>query len=204
MRLKKLEYKKLQRQKLIRLFGILFLVLSGLLYIGYHLDSVQRKMFYPYPYQETVEKYAIKYRVDSSLCASVINKESKFKNEAESHRGALGLMQLMPETAKWIAEQIHEKDFTVEKLRDPETNIRFGVWYLSSLQSEFKYNETLMLAAYNAGRGNVHEWMEEYGWDYEFNEPKRIPFDETKEYVADVIKGKAKYRKLYHHKVPVP
>ena len=200
--LKTLEQKKSHRKRLARLFSIFICVLLAILYLGYHLDSVQRKMFYPYPYQEIVEKYAIKYRVDSSLCASVINRESKFKIDAESHRGALGLMQLMPETAKWIAEQINEKDFTLEKLQDPETNIRFGVWYLSSLQHEFKYNEVLMLAAYNAGRGNVHEWMDEYGWDYEFDDPKQIPFDETKKYVADVILGKTKYRKLYHHKVP--
>ena len=152
---------------------------------------------YPFPHQEIIEKYSHKYDVDVDLIASVINKESKFKNEAKSHRGALGLMQIMPETAKWIAKETGEKDFSLEKLNDPETNIRFGVWYLSTLQKEFWYNEVLTLAAYNAGRGNVHEWMEEYGWDYNFKAIKEIPYDETRHYVTDVIKGKAKYKLLY-------
>ena len=198
MLLEKLEQKKESRKSLARFFSIFFLFMSVTVYGLYHIDSLEHKVFYPYPYQETVEKYARKHRIDSSLVASVINKESKFKNEAESHRGALGLMQLMPDTAKWIAEEINEKDFTLEKLQDPETNIRFGIWYLTSLKQEFKNNEVLMLAAYNAGRGTVHEWMDEYGWDYNFSDAKLIPYEETRHYVVDVLNGKTKYRKLYH------
>jgi len=106
-------------------------------------------------------------------------------------------MQVMPETAEWIAQQIDEPSFSVEKLHDPDTNIRFGTWYLSSLQKEFCGNEVLMLAAYNAGRGNVHEWMDTYGWDMDFNDINQIPYQETREYVARVLKNKTKYRSLY-------
>lgn len=109
----------------------------------------------------------------------------------------MGLMQLMPETAKWIAQQMEDEDFTLAELEDPEINIRFGTWYLSSLHKEFEGNEVLMLAAYNAGRGNVKEWMEKYQWDMSFQDVKQIPFKETREYVTKVLKSKNKYKSLY-------
>lgn len=181
-------------------YGFFICILLLLCYFIFFSEPVQKRWFYPFPYQEIVEKYAYKYKIDVDLAASVINKESKFQSKAVSHRGALGLMQLMPDTAEWIADELEEKDFSLEKLYDPETNIRFGIWYLASLKKEFKNNECLVLAAYNAGRGNVREWMELYDWDYDFNEINEIPFHETKMYVFDVIKGKERYKKLYWEK----
>lgn len=183
--------------KKVYLNGFFCVLVLAVLYLITHYDSVERTYFYPFPYQKIVEKYSEKYNVDVDLIASVINKESKFKSNAKSHRGAVGLMQIMPETAEWIAGILGEKNFTPDKLLDPEVNIRFGVFYLSSLQDEFKKNEYLVLAAYNAGHGHVDEWMHEYGWDYDFDKIEEIPFKETKQYVYDVIKGKAKYKKLY-------
>ena len=126
--------------------------------------------------------------------------ESKFKNEVHSHRGAIGLMQLMPETAEWIAGQIDDSSFSLDKLHEPETNIRYGVWYLASLKKEFEGNEILALAAYNAGRGNVHEWMEERGWTMDFSRVNEIPYEETRAYVASVLRNKVKYERLYTNK----
>ena len=105
-------------------------------------------------------KYAAIYNVDSNLTAAVIKSESKFKHTATSHRGAVGLMQLMPETAEWIAEQLNDKSYSVEGLHEPDRNIRYGTWYLAELEREFQGNDILALAAYNAGRGNVKAWME--------------------------------------------
>jgi soluble lytic murein transglycosylase len=106
-------------------------------------------------------------------------------------------MQIMPQTAEWIAEQVKFIGFTPEDLLDPETNIRFGTWYLASLREEFDDNEVLMLAAYNAGRGNVKSWMKAYNWTMDFNDIEQIPYKETREYVAKVLKSKQQYRKLY-------
>ena len=103
-------------------FGIFFL---------FQREDMQKSYLYPYPYKEITESYAAAYRVDSSLVASVIMNESKFKNDVHSHRGAIGLMQLMPETARWIAGQLEDPDFSLEKLHEPDTNIRYGTYYLS-------------------------------------------------------------------------
>ncbi|MPN56149.1 Soluble lytic murein transglycosylase [bioreactor metagenome] len=106
-------------------------------------------------------------------------------------------MQLMPETAQWIASQIEYPDFKLSDLEDPEVNIRFGTWYLQSLKKEFKGNEILMLAAYNGGRGNVKQWMQRYGWGMDFRDIDQIPFRETKEYVGKVLHSKQRYQDLY-------
>ncbi len=97
------------------------------------IEKVERHYFYPYPYQQIVNKYAKEYGVDSSLVAGVILAESKFLPTACSNRGAIGLMQIMPDTGAWIAKHVGDKDYTKEQLYNPDTNIRFGVWYLSFL-----------------------------------------------------------------------
>ena len=142
-------------------------------------------------------KYAEIYHVDSNLTAAVIKSESKFKHTALSHRGAVGLMQLMPETAEWIAGQIGDKSYNVESLHEPDRNIRYGTWYLAELQREFKGNDVLALAAYNAGRGNVKAWMDENNWSYSFHDIDAIPYKETRDYVRQVIGDRKKYRELY-------
>ncbi|MBQ7477607.1 MAG: lytic transglycosylase domain-containing protein [Selenomonadaceae bacterium] len=177
--------------------GLAILCMCFGLYFLFQFSSVQRSYLYPYPYQEEVRVYAKKYHVDSNLVVAVIKTESNFKPDAVSHRGAIGLMQLMPATAEWIAGQLNDTSFSVERLYEPDLNIRYGIWYLAELQEEFENNPVLVLAAYNAGRGNVKEWMEKNHWDMGFHEIDAIPFDETREYVHKVLKNQEKYKKLY-------
>ncbi|MBR3456717.1 MAG: lytic transglycosylase domain-containing protein [Selenomonadaceae bacterium] len=179
------------------LAGLAILLLSLGLYALFQFSSVQRSYLYPYPYQDEVRQYAEEYEVDSDLVIAVIKTESNFKEKAKSHRGAVGLMQIMPDTAKWIAKQLGDKDYSVKKLHEPETNIRYGIWYLSELQKEFDHNPVLVLAAYNAGRGNVKSWMKKNHWDMDFEDIDEIPFGETREYVRRVLKNREKYRELY-------
>lgn len=186
-----------RRERIALVAGFLCLIMAFSVYFLSQREDIQRKFMYPYPYQEITLKYSSKYGVDSSLVAGVIMSESKFKHEVHSDKGAVGLMQLMPETARSISESLGEGSCTEEELHEPERNIRYGTWYLSSLAEEFHNNEVLMLAAYNAGRGNVHSWMEEYGWDYDFSNIDEIPFSETKGYVRDVLSNQSKYRQLY-------
>lgn len=167
------------------------------IYFALKTTPVQKKYIYPYPYQAVVLKYSEARGLDSALVASVIMSESKFKERAHSHRGAIGLMQIMPETAKWIAKSMDDRDFSLEKLENPETNIRYGTWYLAHLRQEFAYNDVLTLSAYNAGRGTVHEWMNTYGWGFDFHHIEEIPYEETKNYVLKVLKNRSKYEKLY-------
>ena len=160
-------------------------------------EHIQRRYFYTYPYQELVERYADANGMDSALIASVIMNESRFKNDVHSPRGAIGLMQIMPETGAWIALELGEEGFSVEKLHEPETNIRYGVWYLAELTHAFAGNDILALAAYNAGRGTVREWMEEDGWPWTFRDVDKIPYPETRSYVKNVLKNRIRYERLY-------
>nr|WP_223191588.1 lytic transglycosylase domain-containing protein [Propionispora hippei] len=179
----------------VLVIGALVMAAGG--YALYNSDWFQKKFVYPFPYQDIVYKYALKNNVDPFLVAAVIRSESKFFAKARSHKGAMGLMQMMPETADWVAQQIDAQDFSVTQLEQPEVSIRLGTWYLASLQKEFGNNEYLMLAAYNGGRGNVKQWMAEQQWPPDFNRIEAIPFRETREYVKKTLDSKARYQALY-------
>lgn len=153
------------------------------------------KYLYPLRYQQQIVKYSQEYGVDPYLVAAVIRVESGFSPNVVSKKGATGLMQIMPETAAWAAEQMDMKKFDTGQLSVPETNIKIGTWYLSKLLEEFNGDTTLSLAAYNGGRGNVREWIES-GVIKESVEDT-IPFAETKDFVLKVKKAYNWYKKLY-------
>ncbi len=157
---------------------------------------VERSYIYPFEYRSYIETSAESRRTDPFLVAAVIKHESKFEPRARSDGGALGLMQLMPATAEWIARQLGEP-FTEEYLYDPALNIRYGVWYLAELEREFGGNDILALAAYNAGRGNVRDWMERFHWTQQFDEIEAIPYPETRFYVRRVLEDREQYKRLY-------
>lgn len=191
--------RKMQQRRIVSCFcvALFIFVVSLSAYFILQFEPVQRSYFYVYPYHDTVMKYASMYRVDSNLTAAVIKNESKFRREVHSHRGAVGLMQLMPDTAKWIAGQLGDTEYSEQGLHEPDRNIRYGTWYLSTLQKEFYGNDVLALAAYNAGRGNVQEWIKEKDWPKDFSDIDAIPFEETRDYVRQVLNDQKKYRELY-------
>lgn len=131
---------------------------------------------YTLQYDYLVRQYAYEDKVDPALVASVILVESKFDERAASQPGAHGLMQVMPDTAQWIADEMGMTDYTPEKLNDVRTNIRLGTWYLAYLLKEYDGNQVLALAAYNAGRGHVDSWIQKYGWTKNFQEIEKSPF----------------------------
>ncbi|MCB8817506.1 lytic transglycosylase domain-containing protein [Desulfosporosinus shakirovi] len=179
-----------------RKIGII-IVLSILgAYSVLQISDLQR-IIYPYPHRTVVEKYAAQYGVDPLFVLAVIREESKFLPRSESHKGAKGLMQLMPSTAQSIAESIGDKAYSEEYLLDPEKNIQYGTWYLASLQKLFSNNRPLVIAAYNGGRGRVQEWINSGQIDPENIRLEDIPFKETRDYVDRVLKSYQKYIKLY-------
>ena len=97
--------------------------LAFAIYLTFASESFQRHYLYPFPYRDAVETYADRYRVDPYLAIAVIKTESKFQDSVHSHRGAIGLMQLMPETAEWIAGQLEDPAYSVEAIHEPERNI---------------------------------------------------------------------------------
>jgi peptidoglycan lytic transglycosylase len=142
------------------------------------------RLWYPLHYKQIVRGHAHNYELDPALLAAVIYQESKFDATAHSKSGAVGLMQLSPETAKGIALRTGGTAFRVDDLTDPEINVRYGCWYLRHLFEKYG-DERVVLAAYNAGQGNVDRWR---------SEAKEIQFAETRAYVKRVEHLKAIYR----------
>jgi len=193
---KKKGYKVRRRKGKSRFWiGLIVVVILAIAYSS-QSGTIFKKFLYPYPYRAMIEEYGERYNVDPLLVISVIRAESKFLPQSQSHKGALGLMQLMPDTAKWIAETIGDKSYSEDLLREPEKNIQYGTWYIASLQKEFE-ELILVLAAYNGGRGHVNKWIESHQLDLENLNIEDIPFKETKEYVAKVIDNYENYKKLY-------
>jgi soluble lytic murein transglycosylase len=145
------------------------------------------RLWYPLEYKEIVRGHARNYNLDAALLAAVIYQESKFKPDARSSSGAVGLMQLLPDTAKGIALHTGGSRFRVEDLYVPEINVRYGAWYLRHLLRKYG-DERLALAAYNAGQNNVDRWK---------RAGRDIQFPETREYVDRVEELKRIYRRAY-------
>ncbi|MEW6572689.1 MAG: lytic transglycosylase domain-containing protein [Bacillota bacterium] len=171
----------------------LFLVLAVILLIV-NLKPIGR-YYYPFKYQETVFRCASTNGLDPFLTAAIIKIESDYRPGAVSPRGAVGLMQLMPKTAHWVAEQRGEL-FDPSALLDPEANISYGTWYLAFLNREFG-DMVIALAAYNAGRGNVKTWLSDKTWTGTVEDLDRIPFPETRQFVRKTIWTYRIYRYLY-------
>ena len=164
-------------------------------------DEVQMRFVYMWPYQDEILEYSGKNKIDPFLVAAVIKNESNFDRKAVSKVGAIGLMQIMPDTGEWIAEQMGIKNFASDDLYRTDANIRLGCWYLGELEYEFQRNWVLMMIAYNAGRGNTKAWMQENGWDYDFNRIEDIPYSDTREYVKKVLYDRDEYYKLYKNRL---
>lgn len=194
-------YKKKKFRARVLLRKIIFFALIGfILFWVLGQTTAFQKFIYPYPYRMIIEKYAYSYGIDPLLVVSVMREESKFLPRSESHKGAIGLMQLMPSTAQAIAKGLGDKDYNDQDLVNPEINIQYGTWYLASLKKEFN-NTILMLAAYNGGRGHVKEWIDNNQINLSQVRQQDIPFEETREYVEKVLRSYQKYSKLYPVKI---
>ena len=149
------------------------------------------RLRYPLRYSEFVRVHARQHGLDPALLAAVIYQESKFNADAKSSSGAIGLMQLTPATARGIAIRTGGTAFRTDDLYDADINIRYGSWYLDNLFHKYG-DERLVLAAYNAGQGNVDRWRKE---------GKPIQFPETKAYVDRVEHLQRVYRRAWHNKL---
>lgn len=175
------------------LFILLFLILIG---IGLFIAPMLEKRIYLLEYEDTILRYSQEYELDPYFVAAVIHCESEFDANAQSPKGALGLMQIMPKTGEWIATKVEEPSYTQEKLYSPEVNIKFGCWYLSYLQRKYSKDIVLTLAGYNAGPGTVDKWLKDELLS-SAGELKSIPYEETKNYVEKVQNAYKKYQKIY-------
>jgi soluble lytic murein transglycosylase len=168
--------------------GVLLAVAGGVFaYAETSMPGWYARLRYPLEYGQIVAGHASNYGLDPALLAAVIYRESKFEADAVSDSGAIGLMQLLPDTAKGIALYTGGARFEVDDLYDPEINVRYGAFYLRRLLRKYGDVE-LALAAYNAGQANVDRWLAR---------GEGIAFAETREYVKDVLELRGIYRRAY-------
>lgn len=177
---------------------LLPLVLAGSIILYLFGILIVPRIIYPLEYSSVIIKESKNFGLDPIFVAAVIFEESKFNEKAESKAGAIGLMQIMPETAEWIAKNLNIGNFNVSFLRIPKTNIKFGCWYLRFLSDKYE-REDLILAAYNAGHQNVDRWLKQESITKEYAGDIKIGYGETKHYVKKVKNTKEIYRKLYGH-----
>ena len=158
--------------------------------------NVARELTLPLRHDDIIRQQASDKHLDPALIAAVIYEESRFRDQT-SHAGARGLMQITPETADAIAKHSGGVRFQQEDLADPQINIAYGAYYLRLLLDHYDGNETLAIAAYNAGIGNVDRWVASAGGTGNFSAAKHIPFPETRAYVENVLQTRDDYRHNY-------
>ncbi len=158
--------------------------------------DVARELTLPLRHDDIIRQQARQKNLDPALIAAVIYEESRFRDQT-SHAGARGLMQITPETADAIAKHSGGVRFKQEDLADPQINISYGAYYLRLLIDHYGGNETLAIAAYNAGSGNVDRWGGAAGGADHFSTAEHIPFPETRAYVENVMQRRKDYRHNY-------
>lgn len=185
---------KKRTQKALLAVSVSFLVLT-VIFIG-TLSIL--KILYPIKYGNFVEFYASENNLSESFVYAVIECESGYDEKAVSYADARGLMQLTPDTFKWLQRKRGEK-LGEEMLFDAQTNIKYGCYFYGIL-FEIYGNERTALAAYHAGMGNVKKWLKDERYSRDGKTLYDIPFETTKKYVNKVIKTRNIYSKLYNGK----
>ena len=178
---------------------VILLLAVAAIGLGFLLDLVItafERQAYPRDYAEYVEVYAARYGVPESLVYAVIRTESGFDSGAVSTAGAVGLMQIMPETFAWLTDEILFDHLDEGMLYDPETNIRYGIYLLSRYYDRYG-DWSVALAAYNGGPGNVDDWLADPEYGDGEGGLSYIPFKETRRYVKKVVDARDTYERLY-------
>lgn len=187
------ERKSYFRRNMLKII-VMIVLLAVLLYVAFIWSNTEIKRRLPMKYEEYVTKYAQECGVDPYLVYAIISAESSFRPDAESSAGAVGLMQMMPATATWLTEKYGLPE---GELTDPETSIRLGCYMLRYLSGRFGDDKTCLLAAYNAGEGNVSQWLEKYSPDGKTL--TTIPYRETSNYVKKVTARYEIYQEIYEN-----
>ena len=190
-------------RRLLLALALLAVAVAGWYALAGGREVVDRAR-YPIRYAGIVRTHAHNYRLDPALLAAVIAVESRFRPHVRSRAGAIGLMQLLPDTAKGIAARTGGSKFSVADLDTPEINVRYGSWYLRHLLDRYQGRPNtveLALAAYNAGSGNVDRWVAASPGSVSVSIPSA--FAETRAYVDRVRAYEKIYRKLYAHQLGI-
>jgi soluble lytic murein transglycosylase len=191
------------RRRRLRLLGLGALVALGVAAVVIALGPLNeavREITLPLRHDDIIRQQARQKHLDAALIAAIIYEESKFRDRT-SHAGARGLMQVTPETARFIARRSGGIRFVEGDLATPQINISYGAFYLRYLFDRYQGNRTLAIAAYNAGLTNVDRWVRQAGGPGEFDATRDIPFPETRGYVRNVLERRGQYRRHYAHEL---
>jgi soluble lytic murein transglycosylase len=186
----------LRRRRGAGLLGFAAIVGLAAALIAPRVSDTVREITLPLKHEDVIRQQAKEKGLDPSLIAAVIYAESKFRDQT-SPAGAKGLMQITPDTAKFIARKSGGSQFELDDLGTPQINIAYGSFYLRYLLDRYGGNENLALAAYNGGEGNVDRWIVEAGRNDKAFRVSDIPFTETREYVSRVEQAQKDYRDHY-------
>jgi soluble lytic murein transglycosylase len=192
------------RARQLRRRRLRFLLVAGVLAAGVAataaglgpLGNAVREITLPLRHDDIIRQQAADKHLDPALVAAVIYEESRFRDQT-SRAGARGLMQLTPDTARFIARHSGGTRFVQEDLATPQINIAYGSYFLRYLIDHYDGNQVLAVAAYNAGQANVDGWVRRAGGPSAFDAVRDIPFAETRAYVANVFKRRGDYREHY-------
>ncbi len=190
--------KKKLKLKTTSLNIILAIVSLVLIVISFRIEGERRslELVYPREYSEYVEKYALEYHIDKNLVYAIIHQESKFNPNAVSRANARGLMQITEDTFEWLKMRLNDSGTVYDDLFDPETNIKYGTYFLSLLKKEFSEVST-QLAGYNAGLNITKTWLSNKDYSKNGELLDVIPYPETQNYVKIVMYNYKMYKKIY-------
>lgn len=186
-------------KRLLRTGGIILVAVAVLIGGFFAVRWAYRtylEQAYPVKYSALVDHYAAEYELPPSLLYAVIRTESRFDPDAQSAAGAKGLMQLMDTTYTWIQTKIDGEDEPIDRVYDPEVNVRCGAKVLQVMHQLFSNTETA-LAAYNAGNGTVSKWLADKAYSADGETLTHIPYTETAHYVERVLSAQQRYQELY-------
>jgi soluble lytic murein transglycosylase len=187
-----------RRATFLLAFAVLVALLAAV--VVPRLPDAVRELALPLRHEDIIRQQSSAKGVDPSLVAAVIYAESKFRDQT-SHAGARGLMQITPETARYIARLSGGTAFEQGDLATPQINISYGVYYLRYLLGRYGENKVLALAAYNGGEGNVDRWIARAAMSERAFGAAQIPFTETREYVGRVLEAQRDYRRKYRREL---
>jgi soluble lytic murein transglycosylase len=189
--------RSIRRRRIVALLAVAGLAALTAIAVLPDVEKAVQEVALPLRHEDIIRQQSADKGLDPALVAGVIYAESRFRDQT-SHAGARGLMQITPDTAKYIANKSGGTEFVQGDLATPQINISYGSWYLRYLLSHYGGNELLALAAYNAGEGKVDGWRAEARLRGErFRVAAHIPFPETRHYVRRVFDARASYRRQY-------
>ena len=154
---------------------------------------IQKKFIYPLSYCDQIIEFSDKYNLDYAFVFAVVKCESSFNKHAVSNKGAIGLMQITASTGEYMAKLINKQNYNLLNYKD---NLEIGCAYLRYLYDKFKVLDTV-IASYNAGEGNVNNWLKNKEYSKDGITLDKIPYKETEEYLIKIKKTLLKYQNLY-------